>query len=81
VDLWPLITITPARLKVLHISARYVQNEHCLLVRDDTPYAHVEELATAKIWMANVSIDAVNLRKVLPSATQLPRTKIEREPR
>jgi len=38
VDLWPLITITPSRLKVLHISRPYVQNEHCLLVRDDTPY-------------------------------------------
>jgi signal transduction histidine kinase/ActR/RegA family two-component response regulator len=77
VDLWPLITVTPARLKVLHISQPYLQNEHCLLVRDDTPYTKVEELATAKIGMANVAIDSVNLRKVLPTASPLPRTKIE----
>ena len=77
VDLWPLITVTPARLKVLHISEPYLQHEHCLLVRDDTPYTKVEELATAKIGMANVAIDSVNLRKALPSAVPLPRTKIE----
>jgi len=35
VDLWPLITVTPARLKVLHITEPYVQHEHCLLLRDD----------------------------------------------
>ncbi len=39
VDLWPLITVTPARLKVLHISEPYLQHEHCLLVRDDAPYS------------------------------------------
>ncbi len=77
VDLWPLITVTPGRLKVLHISKPYLQNEHCLLVRDDTPYTKVEELATAKIGMANVSIDSVNLRRVLPSASPAPRLKIE----
>jgi signal transduction histidine kinase/ActR/RegA family two-component response regulator len=77
VDLWPLITVTPSRLKVLHISKPYVQNEHCLLVRDDMPYKKVEDLATAKIGMANVSIDLVNLRKVLPSAPPVPRLRIQ----
>ena len=77
VDLWPLITVTPSRRKVLHISKPYVQNEHCLLVRDDMPYNKVEELATAKIGMANVSIDLVNLRRVLPSAPPVPRLNIQ----
>ena len=77
VDLWPLITVTPSRRKVLHISKPYVQNEHCLLVRDDRPYNKVEELATAKIGMANVSIDLVNLRRVLPSAPPVPRLTIQ----
>src|SRR5215831_10004219 len=77
VDLWPLITVTPSRRKVLYISEPYVQNEHCLLVRDDMPYYKVEELATAKIGMANVSIDLVNLRRVLPSAPPVPRLKIK----
>jgi signal transduction histidine kinase/ActR/RegA family two-component response regulator len=77
VDLWPLITVTPGRLKLLHISEPYVQNEHCLLVRDDMPYNKVEELATAKIGMANVSIDLVNLRRVLPFAPPVPRLTIQ----
>jgi signal transduction histidine kinase/CheY-like chemotaxis protein len=72
VDLWPLITITPDRLKVLHISEPYLQHQHCLLVRDDSPYTSVEQFAKAKIGMANVSIDARNLRKVLPLASPVP---------
>jgi signal transduction histidine kinase/ActR/RegA family two-component response regulator len=76
VDLWPLITVTPERQKVLHISEPYLQNEHCLLVRDDTTYTKVEELATARIGMANVSIDSHHLRKVLPSSSPAPRTTI-----
>ena len=44
VDLWPLITITPERLKVLHISEPYLRHEHCLLVRDDAPYTAAKTL-------------------------------------
>jgi signal transduction histidine kinase/CheY-like chemotaxis protein len=76
VELWPLITITPARLKKFHISEPYLQHEHCLLVREDSPYKKISDLADARIGMANVSIDAVNLRKVLPSAIPAPRTTI-----
>ena len=76
VDLWPLITITPERLKVLHITDPYLQHEHCFLVRDDTSYTRAEDLATAKVGMANVSIDARNLRSVLPSAVPVPRRQI-----
>jgi ABC-type amino acid transport substrate-binding protein len=47
VDLWPLITITPERLKVLHVSEPYLRHEHCLLIRDDAPITKVAELATA----------------------------------
>ena len=49
VDLWPLITITPERQRVLHISEAYLQHEHCFLVRDDTPYKHVEDLTSMKL--------------------------------
>src|SRR3954453_8446527 len=62
VDLWPLITITPERLKVLHISEPYLQHEHCLLVRDDSAYRRMEQLRTARVGMANVSIDKRNLQ-------------------
>ena len=77
VDLWPLITVTPDRLKVLHISEPYLQHEHCLLVRDDRPYTRVEELATAKIGTANISIDSHHLSKLLPYASPVARTNIE----
>jgi signal transduction histidine kinase len=68
VDLWPLITITPERLKVLHISEPYLEHGRCFLVRDDSGYTKPEDLATAHIGVANVSIDAVHLRSILPDA-------------
>jgi signal transduction histidine kinase len=74
VDLWPLITITPERLKRLHISEPYLQHEYCLLVRDDAPYKKVEDLASARVGMANPGIDVHNLRIVLPSAIPAPQT-------
>jgi membrane peptidoglycan carboxypeptidase len=45
----------------------------------DMPYNKVGELATAKIGMANVSIDLVNLRRVLPSAPPVPRLSTPRQ--
>ena len=77
VDLWPLITITPERLKVLHISEPYLQHEHCLLVRADSSYRKVEDVATARIGVANTSIDVPTLRKVLPSFTPAPQSSLE----
>jgi signal transduction histidine kinase/ActR/RegA family two-component response regulator len=76
VDLWPLITITPARLEKFHISEPYLQHEHCLLVREDSTYGKVADLATGSIGMANVSIDSVNLRTVLPAAKAAPHNNI-----
>jgi signal transduction histidine kinase len=68
VDLWPLITITPERLKRLHISEPYLRHEHCLLVREDSLNKKPADLATARIGVANPSIDVRNLRTVLPDA-------------
>jgi len=68
VDLWPLITITPERLKSFHITEPYLQHEHCLLVRDDSAYQTVEDLAAGTVGITNVSIDLVHLRSILPHA-------------
>ena len=76
VDLWPLITITPDRLKSFHISEPYLVHEHCLLVRDDSEYRMIEDLATATVGIANVAIDTVHLRMVLPGAMPLARPLI-----
>jgi signal transduction histidine kinase len=77
VDLWPLITITPERLKVLHITEPYLQHEHCFLVRGDTSFTKAEDLATARVGMANANIDVRTLRSVLPFAVPVPQSKIE----
>jgi signal transduction histidine kinase len=77
VDLWPLITVTPERLKAFHISQPYLENEYCLLVRGEAPFQRADDLATATVTLANVSIDAVQLRKRLPGAKYLSRQRIE----
>src|SRR5260370_22092296 len=61
VDLRPLITITPERLKMFHISQPYLDSEYCLLVLADSPYRQAEDLATATIGFTNPSIDAQQL--------------------
>jgi PAS domain S-box-containing protein len=71
VDLWPLITITPDRRKMFYISEPYIETEHCLLVRADSPYRKVQDLATATIGIANTSIDLWNLQHGLPEAHAL----------
>ena len=73
VELWPLITITPERLKLFHISAPYIQHEHCLLVREDSRFKQIQDLAESTIGIANASIDTPHLHSVLPGARPLTR--------
>ncbi len=68
VDLWPLITITENRLKWFHISDPYLVHDHCLLVRSDSRFAAIQDLAASTIGISNVSIDAPLLHSVLPDA-------------
>jgi len=49
VDLWPLITITPARLKTIHISEPYLRHDHNLLVLASSKFHQPEDLASASI--------------------------------
>ncbi len=44
VDLWPLMTITADRRKVLHITDPYVQHDHYLVVAADSSYSKPQEL-------------------------------------
>ena len=68
VDLWPLITISPERLKSLHISEPYLEAEYCLLVRTDSPYLNVQDLAKSTIGFSNPTIDSWQLHGRLPDA-------------
>ena len=76
VDLWPLITITPERLQAFYISEPYLEHEHCFLVRDDSRFREIQDLAASSIGISNVAIDTVHLRSVLPSATPVARPLI-----
>jgi PAS domain S-box-containing protein len=67
-DLWPLITITPERLKMFYISEPYLESELCLLVRADSPYRTVRDLAKATIGVANAPIDLWHIQHDLPEA-------------
>jgi PAS domain S-box-containing protein len=68
VDLWPLITLTPERLKTFHITEPYIETEHCLLVRADSPFRRVSDLGTAVIGVADTPIDLWHLQHNLPEA-------------
>jgi ABC-type amino acid transport substrate-binding protein len=75
VDLWPLITITPERLKSLHITESYVERELAFLVRSGRPVPEPQDLANATIGLANISIDSVKLHSILPNARCTTRTE------
>jgi PAS domain S-box-containing protein len=77
VDLWPLITITPERLKTFYISEPYLESEYSLLVRTDSPYRTVQDFSTAAIGLANPSIDVWQLRRRLPAARPLARPLLQ----
>jgi PAS domain S-box-containing protein len=70
-DLWPLITVTPDRLKWFHISEPYTGAEHALLVRADSPYQRTEDLARATIGITNVQAAGWQLKHRLPETTAL----------
>ena len=72
VDLWPLMTITPARQKVLHFSTPYLESVVCLLVRKRDGHKRVEDLAHATISYLRLPINVVLSRVHLPEAHLVP---------
>jgi PAS domain S-box-containing protein len=49
VDLWPLMTITPERLKVLHITTPYLDSVTSYMVLGKSPFHRLEELADQSV--------------------------------
>jgi PAS domain S-box-containing protein len=68
VDLWPLITITPERRRFLHISDPYMQHENVFLVRAESPYHQVSDLARATISHLDRQMTRRLVRAALPDA-------------
>lgn len=68
VDLWPLITITPERQAVIHISKPYLQHLYGLMVPATSAYSQLQDLATASIANLGIAIDRRSLGRLLPHA-------------
>ncbi len=68
VDLWPLLTITPERQRVIHISDPYMQHENCFLVRANSPYYQTRDLAGAEISYLSVAINERLIHAASPGA-------------
>ena len=68
VDLWPLLTITPERKRVLHISDPYMQHENCFLVRASSRYLAAQDLAGAAVSYNSLPINEHLIHAVSPNA-------------
>ena len=73
VDLWPLMTITPERKQYLHISDPYLQHDHYLMIRADSPYSQLQDFSMATVAHLDLAIAPRILRGILPNAHLLAR--------
>ena len=71
VDLWPLMTITPARKGLIYFSDPYLEHDHGLLVRTDSSYHRVGDLAHAKVARSELPIDRQTVHRILPRASEV----------
>ena len=72
VDLWPFLTVTPERTKVLHISEPYLETEHCLLAPAGSAFQCVRDLAHAAVSIHDLPITRRWLKSALPDARPIP---------
>ena len=73
IDLWPVMTITPERLRHFYISEPYLETESCFLVRADGPHVKMQDLATATVSFYNRPVDVLELSQHLPNARRISR--------
>jgi PAS domain S-box-containing protein len=72
VDLWPLITVTPERQRIIHISTPYLQHDYDLLVSATNPHSRLQDFASASISCTRLAIDRQFLERMLPGARLVP---------
>jgi PAS domain S-box-containing protein len=77
VDLWPLITITPERKNVIHITDPYLESEQCILVLGSSPHLRLQDLAGATISYYDLPMNERHLRNYLPDAQLVPRSTLK----
>jgi PAS domain S-box-containing protein len=69
VDLWPLMTITPERLKAVHISAPYLDSVVAFMVLDGGPFREIQDLSREKIGHLPLPINRRLALQYLPNAS------------
>jgi PAS domain S-box-containing protein len=77
VDLWPLMTITPARKKFLHLTQPYLEAEQCFLVRSDSRYEYLKDLAKARISYLDMPMNLRQIQSYVPGVELLARQSVE----
>jgi ABC-type amino acid transport substrate-binding protein len=65
------MTITRARKSVIHFSDPYLQHDHALLVRADSPYQRPRDLAHARVARSELPLDQQMVHRILPDAGQV----------
>ncbi len=77
VDLWPLMTLTPAREKILYITQPYLESEQCILVPRDGPFKNIQDLSRARIGFYEMPMNRLLLGEYLPAARLTPSADIK----
>ncbi len=71
-DMWVLMTILPERLKNMHFSEAYLQTQSCLIIRADSPYREMSDLAKARISYNHHTVVHDALANLLPDSEKIP---------
>ncbi|HEY1341642.1 MAG TPA: transporter substrate-binding domain-containing protein, partial [Bryobacteraceae bacterium] len=72
VDLWPLMTITPERQQVLHLTAPYVQHEHLVLVPVASSYRQPADLGSVTLAYFKMPMNERLAHEAMPNVRLLP---------
>ncbi len=77
VDLWPLVTITPERLKKFHITEGYLDINRCLVVQAGSPYQQPEDLSGAIVSIFDLPVNNLGANLALRTVRLVPRQSCE----
>jgi PAS domain S-box-containing protein len=72
VDLWPFLTQTPERTKLLHVSDAYIETELCILVPAASRFTRIPDLAGATISLHNLPLNLRYVPHEIPNVRLMP---------
>jgi signal transduction histidine kinase/ABC-type amino acid transport substrate-binding protein/CheY-like chemotaxis protein len=67
-DFWVLMTDTRERRKFVYITEPFLVTEYCFLVRKESPYRSLDDLANARIVATSAGIDRLIVGKLIKQA-------------